>query len=158
MADSEALNSLRQLLQTQLVAALGTLHRGDPAVSMVPFVLPVGATRFFIHVSTLATHTADMHRHPRVSLLVMAELVQAASALSLPRVTLQAEALTLPRGDAEYVAARTAYLDRFPTAAETFELGDFSIVALQPVSARLVAGFGRAFSLVGESLEDWLRQ
>lgn len=38
-----------------------------------------------------------------------------------------------------------------------FELGDFSIVALQPVSARLAAGFGRAYSLVGPALQDWLR-
>ncbi len=37
-----------------------------------------------------------------------------------------------------------------------FELGDFAIVTLQPVSARLVAGFGRAYSLVGQSLDDWL--
>ena len=32
------------------------------------------------------------------------------------------------------------------------------MVSLQPVSARLVAGFGRAYSLVGDSLIDWLRQ
>lgn len=158
MADAEALNSLRRLLETQPVAALGTLHRGDPAVSMVPFVLPAGETRLFIHVSGLATHTADMQKHPRVSLLVIAESGAASSPQSLPRVTLQADARTLPDDDPDYAAARAAYLDRFPAAAETFELGDFSIVALQPVSARLVAGFGRAYSLVGESLERWLRQ
>lgn len=158
MVDPEAARSLRTLLQTQPVAALGTLHRGNPAVSMVPFVLPAGEMRVFIHVSALATHTADMRRHPRVSLLVMAEPGVAASPQALARVSLQADAQTLPRDEADYAAARAAYLDRFPDAAETFELGDFSIVALQPVSARLVAGFGRAYSLVGESLIDWLRQ
>jgi heme iron utilization protein len=39
-----------------------------------------------------------------------------------------------------------------------FEPGDFSIVALQPVSVRLVAGFGRATSLVGDALAEWLRR
>jgi putative heme iron utilization protein len=158
MVDPEAVRSLRTLLEARPVAALGTLHRGDPAVSMVPFVLPSGATRIFIHVSALATHTADMQRHPRVSLLVMAEPGADASPQALARVTLQADARTLARDEADYAAARAAYLDRFPDAAETFELGDFSIVALQPVSARLVAGFGRAYSLVGDSLVDWLRQ
>jgi putative heme iron utilization protein len=71
---------------------------------------------------------------------------------------LQADALTLSRDGADYAAARAAYLRRFPDGAETFELGDFSIVALQPVSARLVAGFGRAYSLVGDTLLDWLRR
>jgi putative heme iron utilization protein len=158
MVDPEAARSLRTLLETQPVAALGTLHRGSPAVSMVPFVLPAGETRLFIHVSALATHTADMQKHPRVGVLVMGEPGAAVSLQALPRVSLQADARTLARVEADYVAARAAYLDRFPDAAKTFELGDFSIVALQPVSARLVAGFGRAYSLVGDPLTDWLRK
>lgn len=158
MVDPEAALALRALLHTRPVAALGTLHRGDPAVSMVPFVLPAGETNLFIHVSALATHTADMQRHPRVSLLVMAEPGSAPSPQGLARVSLQADARTLPSEHAPYAAARAAYLDRFPAAAETFELGDFSIVALQPVSARLVAGFGRAYSLVGDALTGWLRR
>ena len=149
--------SLRSLLETRPVAALGTLHRGDPAVSMVPFVLPAGQTQIIIHVSALATHTADMQRHPRVSLLVMAEPGADTPAQALARVSLQADARTLARDEAHYAAARTAYLARFPGAANTFELGDFSIIALQPVPAQLVAGFGRAYSLVGDSLVDWLR-
>ena len=158
MVELEAARSLRTLLETRPVAALGTLHRGDPAVSMVPFVLPAGETRLFIHVSALATHTHDMQWHPRVSLLVMAEPGADAPPQALPRVSLQADARTLEHDDPDYAAAREAYLARFPDAAQTFELGDFSMVSLQPVSARLVAGFGRAYSLVGDSLVDWLRQ
>jgi putative heme iron utilization protein len=146
------------LLERRPVAALGTLHRGDPAVSMVPFVLPTGEVRLLIHVSALATHTADMQKHPRVSMLVMGEPGDAVSPQAVPRVSLQADARTLAPDEADFAAARSAYLDRFPDAAQTFELGDFSIVALQPVSARLVAGFGRAYSLVGDSLVDWLRK
>ena len=148
---------LRRLLERRPVAALGTLHRGEPAVSMVPFVLPRGGTSLIIHVSALATHTRDMQEHPRVSLLVMAEPDDATAPQALPRVALQADAAMLPREGTAYEAARGAYLARFPEAAPMFELGDFSIVTLQPVSARLVAGFGRAYSLVGPALEDWLR-
>lgn len=149
---------LRRLLDTRPVAALGTLHRGEPAVSMVPFVLPAADTRLWLHVSALATHTRDMREHPRVSLLVMAETDADTPAQALPRVALQADAAILPREGADYAAARVFYLERFPDAAPTFELGDFSIVALQPVSARLVAGFGRAYSLVGDALASWLRR
>ena len=148
---------LRALLSTRPVGALGTLHGGEPAVSMVPFVLPAGAMRPVIHVSALAPHTRDMQAHPRVSLLVMAEPGDGVSPQALPRVALQADAAFLPREGAEHAAARAAYLARFPDAATTFELGDFSLVALQPVSARLVAGFGRAHALVGDGLAAWLR-
>jgi heme iron utilization protein len=156
--DSDTARSLRRLLDTRPVGALGTLHRGEPAVSMVPFVLPAAGTRLFIHVSTLAPHTRDMQDHARVSLLVMAEPSADLSPLALPRVALQADALALPRDGADYDAARAIYLERFPDAAPMFELGDFSIVALQPVSARLVAGFGRATSMVGGALAEWLRR
>ena len=76
---------LRRLLDTQPVGALGTLHRGNPAVSMVPFVLPAGDGRLFTHVSALATHTRDMQWHPRVSLLVMAEPGDGVQPQALPR-------------------------------------------------------------------------
>lgn len=150
--------ALRQLLATGPAAALATLHRGEPAVSMVPFVLPAGETRLLIHVSALATHTRDMREHPRVALLVMAEAGSAGvPAQALPRVSLQCDALPLERDSAAYGRAKRHYLDRFADAAPMFELGDFSIFSLQPVAARLVAGFGRAHGLVGEPLAAWLR-
>lgn len=148
---------LRALLATRPVGALGTLHQGEPAVSMVPFVLPAGATAPVIHVSALAPHTRDMQAHPRVSLLVMAEPGAGVSPQALPRVALAADASFLARDTAEHATARAAYLARFPDAATTFELGDFALVALRPRSARLVAGFGRAHALVGDALDDWLR-
>jgi hypothetical protein len=154
--DADAARTLRRLLDTRPVGALGTLHRGEPAVSMVPFVLPAADTRLFLHVSTLAPHTRDMREHPRVSLLVMAEPDLDTPPQALPRIALQADAATLPHEGAAYEAARAVYLERFPAATPTFELGDFSIVALHPVSARLVAGFGRAYSLVGDALAHWL--
>ena len=155
--DADDAHSLRALLSTRPVGALGTLHGGEPAVSMVPFVLPAGGTAPVIHVSALAPHTRDMQAHPRVSLLVMAEPGAGVSPQALPRVALQADATFLSRDGEAHATARAAYLARFPDAATTFELGDFSLVALQPVSARLVAGFGRAHALVGAALTAWLR-
>ena len=154
--DAEDTRSLRHLLATRPVAALGTLHQGEPAVSMVPFELPAGQAAAIIHVSALAPHTRDLLLHPRVSLLVMADLADGDSPQALPRVALQADAHPLARGTAEHAAARDGYLARFPDSAVTFGLGDFSLVALQPVSARLVAGFGRAHALVGPALAEWL--
>jgi putative heme iron utilization protein len=156
--DADTARALRQLFDRRPVAALGTLHRGDPALSMVPFVLRPGEATLLIHVSGLAAHTRDMQQHPRVSLLVMAEDDAGQPPQALPRVALQCDARALPPEGAEYEAARAAYLGRFPDAAPTFELGDFAIVVLQPVSARLVAGFGRAYALVGDALYAWLRQ
>lgn len=148
---------LRRLLDERPVASLATLHRGEPAVSMVPFVLRRDDGTLLIHVSALATHTRDMQAHPRVSLMVMAEPDAATPPQALPRVTLQCELRVLPREGGEYEAAKSAYLARFADAEITFGLADFSLVVLTPTAARLVAGFGRAHALVGEALARWMR-
>jgi putative heme iron utilization protein len=68
----ELIGGLRAIFANQSVAALGTLHEGEPFVSMVPFALLPDGLGFVIHVSALAGHTKDMLAHPQVSLLVMA--------------------------------------------------------------------------------------
>jgi len=146
---------LRDLVRGQTIAALGTLHGGEPYVSMVPYALADDGSGFFIHVSRLAAHTRDMEASPRVSLLVVAR--EEGMPQSRARVTVQADARPLPMHSAEYVAARASYLERFPDAAHIFELGDFSIFRITPVTARVVGGFGQAFSIGAESFAEALR-
>ncbi|MBC5765812.1 HugZ family protein [Ramlibacter albus] len=155
--DADTSRLLRTLLAERPVAALATLHKGEPAVSMVPFVLPEGGTALLIHVSGLATHTRDMLEHPRVGVLVTADTSGPWEPQALPRVSLQADAVVVPKSTPAYEEAKRQYLARFPDATQMFELGDFDVFALSPVSARLVAGFGRAYSLVGTGLQEWLR-
>ena len=141
MNDDQA-RALRDLVQAQDVAALGTLHGGEPFVSMVPYVVTstrqAGDPAFIIHVSRLATHTRDMLASPRVSLLIMA--ARADSPQSRARVTVQGDARQLESGSAEYAAAKACYLARFPDTAHIFELGDFSLFRIVPVSAPVKAG------------------
>ena len=155
MNDDQA-RILREIVRGQSVAALGTLHDGEPFVSMVPYARLAGQPDFIIHVSRLAAHTRDMLASARVSLLIMADASQ--SAQSRARVTVQGDARRLETGSAEYAAARAAYLSRFPDAAHFFELADFSLFAIAPVSARVVGGFAQAFSVGAESLARVLRE
>ena len=147
--DTDLANTLRTLLETQPIASLGTLHKGEPYVSMVPFALLPGGV-FIIHVSTLAAHTKDMLESPRVSLLVIAPLEADASPQALARVTIQADAERLDDAMPEHAEARAAYLERFPQSAQTFELSDFSLFAIRPRSLRLVGGFAQAKTLTPE--------
>lgn len=157
--DQASTDLLHALLSEQPLAALGTLHRGDPQVSMVPIVLcPRGdSAEVLIHVSALATHTRDMLEHPIVSLMLMGRPGPDMPPQACPRVTLQARARQLAKQGPAYQAGRAAYLQRFADAQQMFELGDFSLFALEPTSLRLVAGFGRAHSLVGEAMGHALR-
>lgn len=138
---------LRNLLHTQEVAALGTLHKGQPYVSMVPFALQPGGTDFLIHVSQLAAHTKDMLAHPLVSLLVMALPAPGVTAQETARITVQGEAVQLARDTPEYASAQAAYLARFPQSEMMFGFADFSLFAIVPESIRFVGGFAQATTI-----------
>jgi heme iron utilization protein len=149
--------AVRALLESQSVAALGTLHRGEPYVSMVPFALDDEGPHFLIHVSALAPHTKDMLDSARVSLLILAPDSSAASPQARARATVQADAEQLLHDAPQYARAKTTYLARFPQAVDIFELPDFSIFRIRPVSVRFIGGFAQAASLVGDAMMRALR-
>ncbi len=150
--DADTLNALYQTLLDQPVAALATLHGGEPAVSMTP-VAWLADGRGVIHVSRLATHTADMQAHANVALMVMAPPTAGTSPLALPRLSLQGHATFMAPDDEGHAGARGAYLARFADAEPMFGFGDFSLVLIRPGHVRFVAGFGRAHAV---PLGEWL--
>lgn len=147
---------LRDLLGTQEVAALGTLHKGQPYVSMVPFALRPGGTDFIIHVSQLAAHTKDMLTHPLVSLLVMAPPAPGVMAQELARITVQGEAVQVQPESPEHAASKAAYLARFPQSEMLFGFSDFSLFAIVPESIRFVGGFAQATTISPATLAEAL--
>ncbi len=145
--DAEQTQILQAVLRAQPVAALATLHKGEPAASMVPCAwLPAGRGAV-IHVSRLATHTADMLAHPAVALLVTGTPEMAPMPQALPRVSLSGPARPCLPDDPLYAEARACYLARFPDSEEMFSFGDFSLFVITPAAVRFVAGFGRAHGL-----------
>ncbi|MDE2370655.1 MAG: pyridoxamine 5'-phosphate oxidase family protein [Burkholderiales bacterium] len=138
---------LRTLLSRQVVGALGTLHAGKPAVSMVPFACEPLSKALVIHVSRLATHTRDMETSPWVSLMVMADRDPAVPPQALARITVAGRAEPCPADAAAFEQARGAYLARFPDSEPMFGFADFSLFLVQPESVRVVGGFGRAGSI-----------
>ena len=144
--------AVRALLKAQRIASLGTLHDGEPHVSMVPFaVLPRGPD-FVIHVSTLAAHTGDMLASSKVSLMIVAPEAPGVPPQAMARLTVQGEALKIPHAAATYPEAREAYLRRFPDSVQTFELADFSLFAIHARIARFVGGFAQARTLTADGL------
>lgn len=150
---------LRQMLNTQRVAALGTLNaQGKPFVSMVPFAIEPASATLVIHVSLLAPHTRNLLSNPAVSLLVMQAEVPGDPVHALPRVSLDGTATRLKPDSATWQVVRNAYLARFPEAEMMTRLGDFSFFAIQVTEARHIAGFGAARPLAAEDLASVLRR
>lgn len=150
--------ALRELLNNQRIASLGTLNaEGGPFVSMVPFAIEPSAACLVIHVSLLAPHTHNLLSNPAVSVMVMQPEVAGEPVHALPRVSIDGTAARLQPGSPSWKAARQAYLARFPEAEPMTHLEDFSLVAIYPTAARQVAGFGSARPLEAEDLAGVLR-
>jgi putative heme iron utilization protein len=148
--------TLRDLLVTQRIASLGTLHKGEPYVSMVPFAILPGGSGFVIHVSQLSTHTKDMLSSPQVSLLVIAPQSPEIPAQAVARVTIQGRAIQYKESDPGYAEAKLAYLSRFPQSNDMFTFSDFSLFAILPRSIRIVGGFAQATTITPEVLVEVL--
>ena len=155
---TRALRALRDMLNTQRVASLGTLNaEGGPFVSMVPFAIEPAAACLVIHVSLLAPHTRNLLSNPAVSVMVMQPEVAGEPVHALPRVSMDGTAARLKPDSPSWLAARDVYLTRFPDAVLMTQLGDFSFMAIYPTAARQVAGFGTARPLDADDLARVLR-
>ncbi len=152
--DAESRDKLVRLLQTQRSAALGTIREGVPLVSHVLFVPDRDLAAFYVHVSRLAWHTQDMLRDPRVGLMIAEPDRGDRNPQTLARISIGAEAHEMGRDDPAHQDVAARYLERFPEAAMTFGLGDFSFFQIRPIWARYVAGFARAFNLRPEDLRQ----
>ena len=152
--DQDSEQTLARLIRATRVAALGTLHDGEPNLAMVAYAFADDFSAFYIHVSKLGKHTAHMEKDPRVSLLIVETDDRRPDPQTLARVSLRGVAEMLPRTDPGYTHVKDIYLARFPEAGQLFSLGDFNLWRITPKGGRFVAGFGRAFNLVPEALRN----
>ena len=150
--DSASEQTLARLIRDTRIAALGTIHEGEPNLAMVAVAFEDDFSMFYIHVSKLGKHTGDMEKDTHVSLLLIEADDQRADPQTLARVSLQGLAEMLPKTDPGYGRVKKIYLERFPEAEQLFSLGDFNIWRIRPTGGRFVAGFGKAFNLVLEAL------
>lgn len=151
--DQQSEQTLARLIRDTRVAALGTLHDGEPNLAMVAYAFAEDFSAYYIHVSKLGKHTTDMENDPHVSLLITETDDHRPDPQTLARVSIRGTAEILPRTSLLYASAKSLYLQRFPEAELLFSLGDFNIWRITPKGGRFVAGFGRAFNLVPDALK-----
>lgn len=150
--NTQSEQKLASLIRNTRIAALGTLHDGEPNLAMVAIAVESDFSAFYIHVSRLGRHTRDMEADPRVSLLLTETDDNRADPQTLARLSLNGTAGILPRTDPHYARVKHAYLTRFPEAEQLFSLGDFNLWRISPKGGRFVAGFAQAFNIAPEVL------
>jgi heme iron utilization protein len=144
--DFDPKSMAKDLLRTARAGSLATLDRntGHPFASLVNVATDVDGSPIIL-VSRLSTHTANLEKDGRASILVATG--GKGDPLAHPRLTIVGAFGQVPRGTIEEPRVRRRFLARHPKSALYAGFGDFSFWRLAVVSAHLNGGFARAADL-----------
>lgn len=148
----EQRKDLQELLDAERVLALALTVDGEPHVGLLPFARSRDGRTLLVHASRLAKHGRGLAVGVSFSALVHRADRGIGDPLQLPRVTLQGTVFPLTRESPAWREARDTYLARLPSAAVTFELGDFTLHALRVESGRYVAGTAQVVNVASADL------
>jgi putative heme iron utilization protein len=118
---------------------------GDPYCSLVNLASHPDASPILL-ISRLALHTKNILADSRVSLM----LDERAEGDPLEGARIMLAGRAEQAGDGEVELLRRRYLSAHPSAEAFVEFKDFSFFRIRPLSAHLVAGFGRIVDLKPE--------
>jgi putative heme iron utilization protein len=145
------LRTLRELLRRQRLLSLGVVVDGLPVVGLLPFLVAPTFASLVVHASRLAPHTGGLGDDRPWSGVIAEPDAADRDALQTPRVILHGTSRAIE--DPQVLARiRSVWRDRYPSAAMTLDLGDFTFFSLDIDGGRLIAGFARALNLTAEHL------
>jgi hypothetical protein len=147
----DAIRLAKTLIRTARSGAIATVEPGTGW----PIATRVGVSTDFdgapvILISRLAAHTKALLEDPRCSLLLGTP--GKGDPLAHARVTLACTAREVARDSDEHQRLDARYLVHQRKAEIYAGLGDFRYFRLEPQSASLNAGFGKAYALSGEDV------
>lgn len=151
----KALREYEALLDQFQSVILGTAGAdGTPEASYTPAIVDEDRN-FYIYVSELSAHTENILTQKKASLLVIEDEKSAAQLFARKRVTFQCRAEEIARDSDGW----TSVTDRMKAKlGGVFEhlmgMTDFHLIRLTPEKGRLVVGFGMAFDVVGDQMDQ----
>jgi putative heme iron utilization protein len=149
--DPVTLRSLHTLLTSQRVLSLAVLVDGAPEAGLLPYALRPDCGAVYVQASGLARHSRGLQPGAQVGVLIHASDTPEADPMQLARLTVQAVVTVIPRDSDAFAAAGERLVARFPAAAMTLSLEDFTLYELALGRGRFVQGFARAVNVGPET-------
>lgn len=145
------LRTLRELLRQHRLLSLGVIVNALPVVGVLPFVAAPTFASLVVHASRLAPHTGGLGDDQPWSGGIAEPDAAERDPLQIPRVLLHGRSRAI-QDPAVLERIRTVWRERYPSAAMTLDLPDFTFFSLDIEGGRLIAGFARALNLSAEHL------
>ncbi|MDF2388817.1 pyridoxamine 5'-phosphate oxidase family protein [Nostoc ellipsosporum NOK] len=129
-------------------------QEGIPDASYAPFVMD-DSKNIYIYVSGLSTHTQNIQGNPRVSVLLIEDEAKTDQIFARRRLSFDCTATLIERETATWNQVVEQFQERFGEIIEVLRgLADFRIFQLTPSAGRFVIGFGAAYHISGDNLDQ----
>lgn len=140
-----------QLVETSKTAALGTMQKDAPFISLVPYAVDKKGNPI-IYVSELAVHTKNLQKSPNCSLMASKENKE--DVFNSQRITFMGKMEKVPAKEIEEV--KKAYLAKYPDQEYLLELEDFAFYRMKITKIYYVGGFADIHWIeLDEYLKHW---
>lgn len=128
--------------------------KGLPNASYAPFVMDE-AKNFYIYVSGLSTHTRNLSSNPVASVLFIEDEGKSEQIFARRRLTFECDASAIARETQQWQKIVEQFQTRFGQIIEAFRgLPDFRVFQLTPKNGRFVVGFGAAYNIRQDDLNQ----
>ncbi len=131
--------------------------QGIPNASYAPFVID-DDKNIYIYVSGLATHTQNIHNHPFVSVLFIEDEAKTKQIFARRRLNFDCTASLIERETEKWQQIVDKFQLRFGELITTLRsLPDFRIFQLTPNTGRFVIGFGAAYNISSDNINQLVK-
>ncbi len=135
--------------------SLGTLdEKGLPFSSYAPFVHV--NHKFYIFISNVAKHAQNLQRTPKASLLFIEDESKTQQIFARRRISLQVTSTMISREDKIFDEVMDVFKAKFSTEMVSMLMGmqDFNLYELSTDYGEATFGFGEAYNIGGEYMEE----
>ncbi|UPT77833.1 pyridoxamine 5'-phosphate oxidase family protein [Sulfurovum sp. XGS-02] len=146
---------LEELLAGYQSVVLGTLgSNGYPFSSYAPFYYD--GELLYIFISDMATHTKNIQTTPRASTLFIEDESKSENIFARKRISLQCDVTSVSKDEERFQTVMKQFQHKFDAPLVTMLMGlkDFNLYALKPLYGEATFGFGEAYHIGGEKMNE----
>jgi len=145
---------LNELLEPFQTAVLGTVGSNDyPFSSYAPFYYDGEVV--YVFLSNIATHAQNMQTVPKASAFFIEDESITENMFKRKRISLQCDVKSIARDDDSFTSIMEHFVKKQgPTLSMLMGMADFNLYTLTPIYGEATFGFGEAYNIGGEKMNQ----
>ena len=145
---------LNELLEPFQTVTLGTLGRnGYPFRSYAPFYYD--GEMIYIFISNMATHAQNVQTNPKASAFFIEDESITNNMFKRKRISLQCDVTRIERDTSQFEVIMPQFIDKQGSTLQMLiGMADFNLYVLKPIYGEATFGFGEAYNIGGENMNQ----